>query len=186
MRKLVNSTYISLDGVIENPQDWPSLGSFTDEGNKLQTELLLGCDALLMGRRTYDGFAPVWPAMSGDPYSDHINAMPKYVYSSTLRDPAWANTVVVREDPVAHVTELKADDGQDIIQYGFGAVSHLLLGAGLIDELRLWVHPFFVGSGGASELIYRDSVTAVFDLVDTTVLASGIAILTYGKPGAGS
>ncbi|HEY1484753.1 MAG TPA: dihydrofolate reductase, partial [Micromonosporaceae bacterium] len=77
MRKIINSTYISLDGVIENPQNWPALGSFEDDGGALQVELLFACDAVLMGRRTYDGFVPVWSARSGDPYSDRINSMPK-------------------------------------------------------------------------------------------------------------
>jgi hypothetical protein len=85
MRKIINSTYITLDGVIENPQDWP-YGGADDGAGAIQTELLLACDALLMGRRTYEGFAPVWPTRSGDPYSDRINSRAKYVVSSTLRD----------------------------------------------------------------------------------------------------
>jgi dihydrofolate reductase len=89
MRRIINSTYISLDGVVEAPHLWPSLGHGSDErGDEIQTELLLSCDALLMGRHTYDGFAPVWPTRSGDPASDHINAMSKYVASTTLKDPA--------------------------------------------------------------------------------------------------
>ena len=75
MRKIINSTYISLDGVIQNPQDWPALGASGEDGNAIQTELLFACDAVLMGRHTYDGFAAVWPARSGDPYSDRINSM---------------------------------------------------------------------------------------------------------------
>jgi dihydrofolate reductase len=89
MRRIINATYISLDGVVEAPHLWPSLGHGSDErGDKIQTELLLSCDGLLMGRHTYDGFPPVWPTRSGDPASDHINAMPKYVASTTLKDPA--------------------------------------------------------------------------------------------------
>src|SRR3954464_10114885 len=85
MRRIINSTYITLDGVIENPQDWPSGRHEGDTRvGEIQTELLLGCDALLLGRRTYEGFAPVWTAMSGDPHSDHINAMEKWVVSRTV------------------------------------------------------------------------------------------------------
>jgi dihydrofolate reductase len=186
MRKLINSTYVSLDGVIENPQDWPSLGSLSDEGYTIQHTLLSSCDAVLMGRRTYDGFAPVWSSMSGDPYSDRINAMTKYVFSSTLRDPAWTKTTVLDGDVATTVEAIKQQEGQDIVQYGFGMVSHALLAAGLIDELRLWLHPFFVGRGGADHLLYRDNVTALFDLVDTAVLDSGIALLTYSKATAKS
>src|SRR3954454_10210680 len=98
MRRIINSTYITLDGIIENPQDWPS-GRHEDDGRggEIQTELLLGCDALLMGRRTYEGFAPLWPTRSGDPYSDHINAMEKGVVSTTLTDPQWNNTTVISD-----------------------------------------------------------------------------------------
>src|SRR5688500_7515490 len=88
MRKIINSTYITLDGVIEGPHLWPSLGRPSDErADRIQTDLLLACDALVMGRHTYDGFAAVWPTRSGDPASDHINTMPKYVVSTTLNTP---------------------------------------------------------------------------------------------------
>src|SRR5919109_4170493 len=101
MRKIVNSTYITLDGVVENPHLWPSLGGGdASEGDQIQTELLLACDAVLMGRRTYEGFAPVWPTRSGDPVSDRMNSMPKYVVSSTLSNPEWTNTTVIDGDPV--------------------------------------------------------------------------------------
>ena len=104
MAKIINSTYITLDGVVEGPHLWPSLNRPGDERSvQIQTDLLLSCDALLMGRRTYDGFAPVWPTRSGDPYSDHINTMPKYVVSTTLTDPDWANTQVIDGDVVARV-----------------------------------------------------------------------------------
>jgi hypothetical protein len=82
-RRFESGTYITLDGIIENPQDWPS-GRHEDEGRgqEIQSELLLRCDALLLGRRTYEGFEPVWTAMSGDPFSDHINAMEKWVVTA--------------------------------------------------------------------------------------------------------
>ena len=109
MAKIINSTYITIDGVVEAPHLWPSLGRPGDErAGRIQTDLLLSCDALLMGRRTYEGFAPVWPTRSGDPASDHINAMPKYVVSTTLSDPEWNNTRVIDGDVVARVRQLKA------------------------------------------------------------------------------
>ena len=96
MRKIINSTYISLDGVVEQPHEWPTIERPSDErGGQIQTSLLMACDAVLMGRRTYDGFAPVWQTRSGDPLSDRMNTMPKYVVSTTLRDPDWANTTVI-------------------------------------------------------------------------------------------
>jgi hypothetical protein len=95
MSELVNSTYISLDGVIESPQTWPATGGFGAEGNKIQADLVLSCSAVIMGRHTYDVMAPVWPTMSGNPLADKMNAMPKYVASSTLADPEWNNTQAV-------------------------------------------------------------------------------------------
>ena len=179
MRKIINSTYISLDGVIEAPHTWPPTGPDDELAGTIQTDLLLACDAVLMGRRTYEGFAPVWPTRSGDPYSDRINTMPKYVVSSTLRDPEWANTTVIAGDPIEEIRQLKEQPGQDIVQYGFGTLSHALMEHGLLDELRLWVHPLFVGRGGPDDLIYRDAPTATFELRDTTPLASGTVILSY-------
>jgi dihydrofolate reductase len=139
MSKLVNSTYITLDGAVENPHTWPS-GRHEDDGRaqEVQTKLLQGSDAVLMGRRTYDGFAMLWPTKSGDPYSDKINAMEKLVASTTLNDPEWNNTTVIDDDLVGEIARRK-EAGGDIVQYGFGEVSRTLLDAGLIDELRLWV-----------------------------------------------
>jgi dihydrofolate reductase len=97
-------------------------------------------------------------------------------------DPRWSNTEVVTAEPVAVVRELKAASGGDIVHYGFGHLAHLLMHAGLIDELRLWVHPFFAGTGGAKSLIYRDGGPATFALADTIVLAGGIVVLMYRTP----
>jgi dihydrofolate reductase len=178
MRAIVNSTYVTLDGVIEDPQDWPSLGGFGDEGNKIQAELLERCDAVLMGRHTYDGFAPVWMDRSGDPVSDRMNAIPKYVVSTTLEDPKWQNTIVIDHDPIEAIRDLKQQPGSNIVQYGFGRLSHALMAAGLLDELRLWVHPFFLGAGTTS-LLYRAGSSGNFELADSTTLKSGIVILSY-------
>ena len=123
----------------------------------------------------------VWPTRSGDPYSDHINAMRKVLFSSQIAEPSWNNTEVVAKDPVQAVRELKAQDGGDIVQYGFGHLGHQLLAAGLMDELRLWVHPFLIGRGGPDALLYRDSTTTRLHLAATTALESGIVILTYTK-----
>ncbi|HMJ36037.1 MAG TPA: dihydrofolate reductase family protein [Baekduia sp.] len=179
MRRIINSTYVSADGVIENPHLWPAGEPDDGTGGRIQTELLLACDAVLMGRRTYDGFAPVWPTRSGDPYSDRINTMEKHVVSSTLRDPEWTNTTVIDGDVVGAITRLKERPGQDIVQYGFGQLSYTLLAHGLLDELRLWVHPLFVGRAGPQDLLFREGPPAPLELVDATPLTSGIVVLTY-------
>lgn len=179
MRAIVNSTYVTLDGVIQNPQNWPSLGGFSDQGTQVQTELMARCGAILMGRHTYEAFAPAWSARSGDPLSDGMNSLPKYVVSATLKDPQWHNTTVIDSDAIEAVRALKQQPGADIVQYGFGTLSHALLAAGLLDELRLWVHPFFVGSGNSNDLLYRAGSSGTFELSDSTALDSGIVILTY-------
>ena len=184
MRKIINSTYISLDGVVEAPHLWPSRGRPGDErGDQIQSDLLLSCDAVLMGRHTYDGFAPAWSARSGDPFSDHINAMPKYVVSTTLRDPEWNNTQVIAGDVAAEITRLKEAPGRDIVQYGYGAVTRLMLEHGLLDELRLWIHPRIVGEGSPRDLLFGQSPAVGFELAGTTTLTDGIVIVSYRTDG---
>jgi dihydrofolate reductase len=183
MRKIINSTYITLDGVIGDPQDWPGNGIEPDgTGTKVQLDLLSGCDALLMGARTYPGMAAAWMARSGDPYSDRINTMAKYVVSSTLTDPEWPSTTVIGGDVIAEIRRLKEQPGQDIVQYGFGQLSYALLEHGLLDELRLWVHPLFFGQATADSLLFRPAATAQLELAGTLALNTGIVILTYRVP----
>jgi dihydrofolate reductase len=180
MAKIINSTYITIDGVVEGPHLWPSLDRPGDErGGRIQTDLLLSCDAVLMGRRTYEGFAPVWQTRSGDPYSDRINTMPKYVVSTTLEDPEWANTHVIAGDVAERIRALKDETEQDIVQYGFGPVSRLMLEHGLLDELRLWVHPLILGSGSAGDLLFGETAATAFHLTDAITLDSEIVILNY-------
>lgn len=180
MRQLINSTFITLDGVVESPHLWPPLkGGTAGEGDRIQTDLLETCDIVLMGRRTYDVFAPAWSARSGDPYSDRINTMRKVVVSTTLTDPQWANTEVVAGDVVARVRDLKGGDGGHIVQYGFGDVSRLLLAHGLFDQLQFWIYPQLVGPSDASGLLSRPGTAATFDLVEARVLSNGIVLATY-------
>jgi dihydrofolate reductase len=181
MRKIINSTYISLDGAIENPQDWPAGQPDDGTAGQIQADLLFACDAVLMGRRTYEGFAPVWSARSGDPYSDRINSMDKYVVSTTLTDPEWTNTAVIADDVIARIGALKQQPGQDIVQYGFGELSYALMANGLLDELRLWIHPFFVGRGAPDDLMFRESALTTFDFVGAQPLNTGIVVLSYTK-----
>ena len=116
---------------------------------------------------------------SGDPFSDRINEMAKVVVSSTPTDLEWPNTTVIAGDPVQELRRLKEQPGLDIVRYGFGRLAHTLVEHGLLDELRLCVHPFFVGRGGPEGLLYRDGLQAMFTLADTTVLKGGTVILAY-------
>ena len=179
MRKIINSTFITIDGVIERPHLWPSLGRPGDERfDRIQTDLLLACDAMLMGRRTYEGFADAWPSREGE-FADRFNSMAKYVVSSTLKDPEWTNTQVIDGDVVAAVTRLKQAEGKDIVQYGFGPLSRLLLEHGLLDELHLWVHPLILGSGSPSDLLFGEAPAVGFRLADATTLTDGTVLLRY-------
>lgn len=178
MRKLINSTYITLDGVIENPA-WTT-PYFDDEASAfagMQTE---AADALLMGRKTYDGFAAAWPNMDeSDPSTGaaYFNNVKKYVASTTLKNPEWNNTEVLQGDLVEEVTKLKAQDGGNILQYGYGAVTNALIRAGLLDEVRFWIHPVLQG-GDTVTTPLADFQTS-FELIDTKVMKSGVIIASY-------
>ncbi|MGH3241294.1 MAG: dihydrofolate reductase family protein [Spirillospora sp.] len=181
MRKIISSTYISLDGVIENPQNWTS-AYFQDEAAAYARDLLFSCDAILMGRATFDGFSQAWPAMeeaTGD-FGARMNNLPHYVVSDTLNKPGWGDTTVIRRaDAAAEIAKLKEQDGQDILQYGFGAVSRTLVGNGLLDELRLWIHPVIVGTGDPADLLTRADFAATFELAGTESFKNGVIVATY-------
>lgn len=181
MRKIINSTYITLDGVVEQPHMWPTLAGRPADSRKdrVQLDLLLACDAVLMGRRTYEGFAPAWQARSGDPMSDRMNTIAKYVISTTLTNPGWANSTVISNDPAGEIRKLKEKPGQDIVQYGFGPVSTLLMENDLLDELRLWFHPLALGKGTSDDVLFPKVPTTQFELIDSAILNDGMAILTY-------
>ncbi len=180
MRRIVNSTYMTLDGAVENPHLWPSLGT---QGSELsvgiQNKLLQECDAVLMGRKTYEAFAAVWPTRSGDSMSDRINSRRKYEVSSTLKSASWENTKVIGGDVVTEIAEMKRQPGKDIVQYGLGPVSFLLMENGLIDEFRLWVHPLILGRMGPKSPHFLDCAPARFELTGSRSLPNGIVILNY-------
>jgi dihydrofolate reductase len=135
---VIVSSLISADGFRDRPMDW--VGDLFDaDAVEASIQQLKSADAFLMGRGSYEAFAPVW-AGGGDPYADALAAMPKYVFSSTLTDTAWANTTIVPTDAVAAVRELPGTS----LMYGFGRLAQSLLGAGLVDELHFGVHPVTV------------------------------------------
>jgi dihydrofolate reductase len=174
MRKLVESTFVTLDGVIENPQNW-SPPYWNDEHAGYATKLLFAADALLLGRKTYEAFAEAWPQRSGDPYTDRINSMPKHVASHTLERPTW-NASVLEGDAAEAVGKLKQQPGENLLKFGTGAFSKTLLEHGLIDELHLWIFPVLAGSG--QRLI--DGIEPMhLELVATTPFSTGLVVNTY-------
>ena len=174
MGKLVESTFMTLDGVIGEPQNW-SGPYWDDEHSAYASKLLFGADALLLGRKTYDGFAAAWPQRSGDDYTDRINAMPKYVASTTLTEPTW-NANVLGSDVAADVARLKDDENLSLLKFGSGEVDKVLFGAGLVDELHVWTFPVVAGEG---DRLLAGLDLRHFELADMSRFGSGIVVLVY-------
>jgi dihydrofolate reductase len=177
VRKIVAFTHATLDGYIDDPQDW----SFEYANDELQAHLLevhLAADALLLGRITYDGMAEAWPTRSGDPFSDHVNAITKYVVASQPVDTtAWDPTVVIAgADLLDEVGRLKQTDGGDIVIWGTGQLTDALAAAGLLDEYRINTSPVIKGGG---EPLFRAASAGTLELVDTKVFDTGAVVHAY-------
>jgi len=185
MRNVIVSEYITLDGVMEDPGGLDTFAQsnwhfpfWGEEATKEKFDELLNADALLLGRRTYQEFAPVWPHISDETgYADRINSLPKYVVSTTLSDLEWNNSSLVKGNVAQEVTELKHGVGQDILVLGSGELVYQLDQQNLIDEYRLMVHPIIVGRGTR---LFREGIAMkAFRLVSTKKLSSGIVLLSY-------
>jgi dihydrofolate reductase len=174
MRKLVESTFMTLDGVIDSPQNW-SPPYWDDEHAAYATKLLDASDALLLGRKTYEGFVEAWPSREGD-FAERINAMPKHVASRTLEETTW-NATILEGDVGETVAALKAEPGEDILKYGTGELDRVLIENRLLDEFHVWVFP--VLAGGGQRLIDGIDVTHL-ELLDVDRFASGIVVHVYG------
>ena len=172
MRKIVESTFVTLDGVIDEPHTWGA-PYWDQEHNDYNATLLDSADALLLGRETYEFFAEVWPMRTGDEYADKVNAMPKHVASRTITETTWNATVLGQDVPQA-VREVKEGPGQDILKFGTGELDRTLLEHGLLDEPHLWVFPVVAGKG--QRLLDGLVDTTHLRLADTTVLTSGIVV----------
>ena len=190
MRKLIASTMVSLDGVMQapgGPEEDPTCGfawggwsfNYWDDAMGRSMNGLDGKDRdLVLGRRTYEIFAATWPSLSGQlPYIDKLNSMAKHVASTTLTDLQWENSHLIEGDVADGVAKLKQQPGQDLVMYGCRNLMHTLLEHNLIDEYRILLHPVLLGKG---RNFLNDGAKRVdLDLVDTTVIPPGIAVLTY-------
>ncbi|KAB2350289.1 dihydrofolate reductase family protein [Actinomadura rudentiformis] len=181
MRKIIESTLISLDGVVNDPGSW-ALDYFNDEFLTEAFELLQGCDAMLMGRGTYEDLSWRWPGQKGD-FADAINGIRKYVFSSKLQRTEWNNSVVVDGDVVAEVRKLKEESGGDLVVFGHGMLSHTLLEHGLLDRLRFAVHPIVVGQPLGP---FVENPKTPLTLVSTHARRSGVVVLNYTVQNASS
>jgi dihydrofolate reductase len=174
MRKIIESTLVSLDGVIENPHLWAT-EYFDSEAEEYALELLSTSDAMLMGRRTYEFFAAAFPHRTGE-YGDRVNRISKYVFSSTLKKADWSNSSVVEGDVVTEAAKIKAQAGRDLVIYGHGLLGETLLKHQLLDELKLWIHPCFAGRG---KLLFREGEKKHFKLIAQKTLGTGVIVASY-------
>ena len=180
MRKLVESTHVSLGGEIGSPQDW-ALPYLDDDHMRYATGLLAEADALLLGRRTYEGLSAGYTAMTSTPFVDRMNSIPKYVASKTLTQTTW-NATVIPGDVAAYVADLKRQPGGTIVKYGNGPLDRVLMANNLIDEFHLLLTPVAAGSG--QHLFEEIHDAPQLSLADVRRFASGVLVLIY-TPKAG-
>jgi dihydrofolate reductase len=189
MGRIVVTEFISLDGVVEAPgggEDfkyggWEVEINRGEEGDQFKLDETMSSEALLLGRVTYEGFAAAWPSQEGE-FADKFNSMPKYVVSSTLREPEWTNTTVLDGDVEEAVAGLKREQDGDIVVHGSPRLVQSLLEHDLVDELRLMVYPVVLGTG--KRLFDETSDKKPLQLVDSRVVGDGVAILVYQASGA--
>jgi dihydrofolate reductase len=181
MGKIINSTFVSLDGVINHMDAW-HFDYVDDESGEIALEQLQASEAMLMGRHTYDVYASAWPERDGA-LADRLNAMPKYVASTTLDKADWHNTTVIKANLVAEVAKLKEGSG-DILMHGYGPVANTLILNGLLDVLHLWVHPHLAGVGGPDDLLLKQGTNNRLELTGARTLKSGVVLLSYQVPSA--
>jgi dihydrofolate reductase len=189
MRKLIVSEFVTLDGVMQAPggKDEDRDGGFEhggwtlpywhDDIGKTFAELMQGCDAFLLGRRTYVTHAEAFePLPAGDFFGDLMNAPKKYVVSKTLQQPIWRDTTIIRDDVIESVRALKEQPGGNILTDGSSQLVHALIEHGLVDELHLLVYPITLGSG---KRVLPNGVHAAFELKSATPYPTGVVGLHY-------
>ena len=182
MGTIVVTEFVSLDGVIEDPggaEDF-KYGGWTFEisrgeaGDKFKLDETMSADALLLGRKTYEGFAAAWPSREGE-FADKFNNMPKYVLSSTLESPEWTNTTVLRKED--EIAKLKEEKDEEMVVHGSAQLAQSLLEHDLVDELRLMVFPVVLGRG--KTLFGETSDKKALKLKDTKVVGDGVILQIY-------
>jgi dihydrofolate reductase len=183
--RLVVTEYASLDGVIEDPvgMEGSGLGNWTGPftrgpaGDKFKHEELFASDAVLLGRRTYEGFAAVWPTVKDETgLAERMNSLPKFVASTTISSADWRNSTVLSGDLPAAIRTLKQQFQGDILVYGSASLVHALTPSRVIDEYRLMIYPTVLGRG---KRLFPDGATSALTLLECTQLGSGIVLLRY-------
>jgi dihydrofolate reductase len=198
MRKVIVSEFVTLDGVMEDPGGaegfehggW-SIRLGSEEQERFKFDELASADALLLGWKTYEGFAAAWPIMMDayegprraelQEYADMMNSYPKHVVSTTLQEPLEWNATLVKGDVAGEVSKLKRQPGEDILVFGSGDLVNTLIQHGLVDEYRLMIFPVVLGSG--KRLFREASEKRALELVDSKTFETGVLYLTYRPKG---
>ena len=176
MRKIIVTEFLTLDSVMEEPQNW-SFPYWTDEIGKFKHDELFASDGQLLGRVTYEGFAAAWPGRTDkEGFADRINSLPKYVVSTTLKEAAWNNSKIIKKNAAEEIQKLKEQPGQDILVHGSATLVHTLMQHDLIDEYRLLVFPLVLGTGKRH---FKDGVSAKLKLIESKIYSSGVVLLRY-------
>ena len=184
MRKVVAAEFLSLDGVMESPDQW-HFPYFNDEMGQAVGEGFETSDALLMGRVLYEEWVAFWPQQDPEenPVAATMNNVSKYVVSTTLEGPLeWNNATLIGDNVAEEISELKRQPGKDIVISGSGALVRSLLEYGLLDELKLMIHPIIVGSG--KHLFEDGGKQTALELVESKTFSTGVVYVTY-KPAEG-
>jgi dihydrofolate reductase len=184
--RIIVTEFVSLDGVMEDPGGsesfkhggWSFEVNRGPEGDQFKLDETLDTEALLLGRVTYEGFAAAWPSREGE-FADKFNTMPKYVVSSTLTEPEWTNSTVLKGDVPEEVARLKQERDGNIVVHGSARLVQTLVENDLVDELRLMVFPVVLGSG--KRLFGETTDRKRLRLVDSKVVGDGVAILLYER-----
>jgi dihydrofolate reductase len=184
MGRIVVTEFVSLDGVMEDPGGsenfrhggWSFEIARGEEGDKFKLDEVFSSEALLLGRVTYEGFAEAWPSREGE-FADKFNNMPKYVVSSTLGEPEWNNSTVLKGDVAEEVAKLRQEQDGDIVVHGSAQLVQTLVEHDLVDEFRLMVFPVVLGSG--KRLFGETGDKKPLRLVDSKVVGDGVTILIY-------
>jgi dihydrofolate reductase len=173
--KIVSSFFISLDGVVEAPDQW-HFPYFNDEMAGAIGKAAETTDAFLMGRVVYEEWAGYWPTSTDEPFASFLNNTPKYVVSRTLQEATWNNTTIINGDVAAGLRDLKDRSQRDIGMSGSATLVRWLLANGLLDRLNLLVHPIVVGKG---QRLFEDTPTHPLQLLSQETFSTGVLNLAY-------
>jgi dihydrofolate reductase len=173
VRKIIVTEFLSLDGMMQTPS-W-TMPYWNDDIAHFKAEETLACDALLLGRVTYEGFAAAWP-QSEDEGAAYMNSVRKYVVSTTLDKATWNNSVIINRDVIETIRGLKEQDGKDILVYGSGVLVAALMQHALVDVYRMLVYPVVLGGG---QRFFPEGTAATLKLVRAQAIPSGVVALVY-------